>query len=60
MTPPPLTSLQQEAVTALVERARLTTGPVDVAKAQRFLAMAEAALEELAHIRAQSVRSSST
>lgn len=40
----------------LVERARITTSPVDVAKAERFLAMAQAALEELAHIRAQSVR----
>lgn len=56
MTPSPLTLLQEEAVAALVERARLTTSPVDVAKAQRFLVMAEAALEELAHIRTQSVR----
>lgn len=56
MTPSPLTLVQEEAVAALVERARLTTSPVDVAKAQRFLVMAEAALEELAHIRTQSVR----
>jgi hypothetical protein len=56
MTPSPLTPLQQDAVATLVERARLTTSPVDVAKAERFIAMAEAGLDELAHIRTESVR----
>lgn len=56
MTPAPLTAAQQEAVAALVERARLTISPVDVAKAERFIVMAEAALAELPHIRTQSVR----
>lgn len=54
MTPSPLTPLQQDAVATLVARARLTTSPVDVAKAERFIAMTEAGLDELAHIRAES------
>lgn len=56
MTPSPLTSQQQQAAATLVERGRLTTSPVDIAKAERFIAMAGAALEELPHIRTQSVR----
>jgi hypothetical protein len=56
MTPSPLTTVQQEAVAVLVARARLTTCPADVPKAERFISMAEAALQELPHIGTQSVR----
>lgn len=56
MTTSPLTSQQQQAVATLVERGRLATSPVDIAKAERFIAMAGDALEELPNIRAQSVR----
>ena len=56
MTAAPLDEAQSAAVAALVERARLTRVPVDEVKAVRFIQMAEAALEELVHIKTQSVR----
>lgn len=56
MTPSPLTDAQEEAVAVLVERARLAKVSVDIAKAARFIQMADAALAELPHITTQSVR----